>query len=155
MMAAILLIPAAEGALVDLDGTFFVQLGVFLFIFIFMYAVLFRPVIRLLEARRTATEGARDAAARMRDETAEMRERFDARVQEVRATTQLERNKLIEAARRQERELTLKAREDSRKAVETARNEMERRGGEVRRQLAGEVEGYAGAVAARVLGRSL
>jgi F-type H+-transporting ATPase subunit b len=154
-MAAIFLIPASEGALVDLDGTFFVQLGVFLVIFIFMYAVLFRPLIRLLEARRTATDGAREASERMRGETTELREQFEAQVQEVRGTAQAERNKLIEAARRQERELTLKAREESRKAVETARTEMERRGAEVRKQLSGEVESFAGAVATRVLGRSI
>ena len=61
----------------------------------------------------------------------------------------------VEQARREERDLTLKAREESRGAVETARAEMERRGSEVREKLEREVEGFAGSVAARVLGRSL
>lgn len=154
-MAAIFLIPAAEGALVDLDGTFFVQLGIFLFIFIFLYAVLFRPMVRLLEARRQATEGAREAAHEMAEETAKLSAEVEGQLVDIRSAAGAERNRIVEQARRQERDLSLKAREESRKAVETARAEMERRGAAVRQQLTGEVEGFAGAVASRVLGRSL
>jgi F-type H+-transporting ATPase subunit b len=154
-MAAIFLLPAAEGSLVDIDGTFFVQLGLFLFIFVFLYFVLFRPVVRLIEARRVATEGAKSEAAAFTEETEKLRLEVDSQISDIRSAAREERDRVVEQARRQERELTIKAREESRKAVDTARAEMERRGEDVRGRLQSQVEGFAQSVASRVLGRSL
>ena len=143
------------GSLVDLDGTFFIQLGLFLFMFIFLYAFLFRPMVRLIEARREATEGAMLKARDMSEEAARLSDDVDARILDIRTSAGAERDRMLEQARRQERDLMARAREESRVTVERARGELEKSGEQVRARLESEVDAMASAVAERILGRSI
>lgn len=67
-------------ALVDLDVTFFVQLGVFLLFFLIMNFLVFRPLGRVLDGRRSATEGAEEEAEAARAEASELVAEYDARL---------------------------------------------------------------------------
>ncbi len=64
-MGSHLLTFISGGSLVDIDGTLFIQLALFLCMFVFLYLALFRPMIRLIEARRDAIEGTRGRAQDM------------------------------------------------------------------------------------------
>jgi F-type H+-transporting ATPase subunit b len=143
------------GSLVDLDGTFFIQLGLFFFMFVFLYALLFRPMVRLIEARREATEGAMDRAKATSAEAEKLAGDVDARIADIRASAAEERDRMVEQARRQERDLMASALEESRGTIEKARLELEERGREVRARLESEVDAMASAVAERILGRSV
>jgi F0F1-type ATP synthase membrane subunit b/b' len=149
------LFTAASASIVDLDGTFFIQLGIFTVVALGLYFALIRPVVRLIEARRDATEGAMERSAKMKDEAASMRRDVDRHLLDIRTAASAERGRFIEEARRREREVLDRARNDSRKAVESARGEMGKSAVLVRSNLEREVDAMATAVAARVLGRSL
>jgi F-type H+-transporting ATPase subunit b len=154
-MAPHFLFIAASGSIVDIDGTFFIQLGIFTIISVGLYFALVRPVLRLVDARRDATEGAMGRASGVRDEAAAMRRDVDRQILEIRTAASAERVRFIEEARRREREVLDRARTDARKAIESARTEMEKSAVQVRAGLVREVDTMATAVAARVLGRSL
>ncbi len=150
-MSPHLLAIASGGSLVDLDGTFFVQLGLFVFMFIFLYLALFRPAIRLIEARREATEGTRERAIAMRKEAEGFSDEVDRQILDIKSAAILERDRIIEQARRRDRDLMAAARVKSQKAVENARTQMKRDGEMVRKELEVEVEALATGVAARIL----
>ena len=103
-MSPHLLAISSGGALVDLDGTFFVQLGLFLFMFVFLYLALFRPAIRLIEARREATDGTKERAIAMRKEAEGFSDEVDRQILDIKSAAILERDRMIEQARRQDRD---------------------------------------------------
>ncbi len=146
---------AAAGSIVDLDGTFFIQLGIFTIVSLGLYVLLIRPVVRLIDARRDATEGEMARAAAKKEEAAAMRRDVDRQILDIRIAASAERVRFIEEARRREREVLDRARGDTRKAIETARTEMEKSAVQVRSGLEREIDSMATAVAARVLGRAL
>jgi F-type H+-transporting ATPase subunit b len=146
---------AASGSIVDLDGTFFIQLGIFTVVALVLYGALVRPVVRLVEARRDATEGTMERAAGVRERAAAMRRDVDRQILDIRGAASAERVRFIEEARRREREVLDRARGDTRKAIEAARAEMEKSAVQVRSGLTREIDAMATAVAARVLGRPL
>lgn len=59
--------------LVDLDASYFVQLGLFLVFLVLMNFLLFRPLLRVFDERDERTRGTRETAAR---EDGEARERI-------------------------------------------------------------------------------
>lgn len=154
-MSPHLLAIAAGGALIDLDGTFFVQFGVFIFMFIFLYFALFRPAIRLIEARREATEGTREKAIAMSKEAEGFSDEVDRQILDVKNAAILERDRIVEQARRQDQDLIAAAKVKSQKAIESARTQMKRDGEIVKKELDVEVEALATSVATRLLGQSL
>ena len=65
------------GAIIDLDGTFFLQLGIFLAIFAMLNVLVFRPMLALMDARETATDGAKASARELETEAAEKLHAFE------------------------------------------------------------------------------
>ncbi|MFO8073709.1 MAG: ATP synthase F0 subunit B [Polyangia bacterium] len=155
-MYGLLLVPASGGgSIVDLDATFFIQLGLFFVVFVLLYALLFRPVVRLIEARRAATEGRSRRAEEIGCEAEQLAAEVDSQIADARRAATAERDRMVEQARRHQREVDERAREQSRAEIARAREKMEREGGRVRTELEAEVESLAEKVAGRVLGRSL
>jgi F-type H+-transporting ATPase subunit b len=154
-MAPHFLTLAAAGSIVDVDATFFIQLGIFIVIGVMLYAVLIRPVVRLIEARRDATEGSMERAGRMSQEAADLSRDVERQILDIRTAASAERLRFIEEARRQEREILERARAESRRGLEATRAEMEKSAAGARAALRLEVDALASTVAARVLGRPL
>jgi F-type H+-transporting ATPase subunit b len=72
-------------ALVDLDRTFFIQLGIFLVFLVVLNQVLFKPLLRLFERRAQATAGRKEEAAAAAEEAKRIKAGCDARVSEASA----------------------------------------------------------------------
>ena len=104
---------ASSGSLVDLDATYLIQLGIFLVVFLLLRSLLFRPVIRLIEARHDATVVAQQDATKFETEALELEEEVASKLTKIRAEASTEREHLVEAARRRERELLAKTRDDA------------------------------------------
>ena len=145
----------SSGSLVDLDATYFIQLGIFLFMLIVLRKLLFQPLVRLIEARRQATEGAMETARNLNEEAARLNGEAEARLREVRASVKTQREQMVNEARSEERTILSKAREDAHSLLTTMRTETEKAATEARDRLQGQVESLAETVAAKVLDRKL
>jgi F-type H+-transporting ATPase subunit b len=143
------------GKPVDLDATLFIQLGIFLIMFLFLRSLLFRPVIRLIEMRRKVTEGNKSKAEAFEREAAELNETVTAKLAEVRGSVSKERDKILEQARQQSREVLTKARDEARAVVDQAKEETVAKAEQVRSQLQAEITPLVDAVAAKVIGRPI
>ena len=60
----------SEGSIIDLDGTIWIQLGLFAVAFFVFRPLIFRPMVALFEAREKAIEGSKLEALRLQDEVA-------------------------------------------------------------------------------------
>ena len=67
------------GSIIDLDGTVFVQLGMFFVAFVVLYALVFKPMVAVLEAREAAIDGAKDEARHLEQEVKDKQASFESR----------------------------------------------------------------------------
>lgn len=139
---------------VDIDGTFFVQLGLFLLLVIVLKPLLFTPWLEAQARRRDAVQGsllrATEAEARSQSLVAEYDERLDAardKAHGVRA----------EARREEEAAKAAKlstARDEAQAHLQAERARIQAEGETARTELDARVEALAGDIAQRLLGRA-
>jgi F-type H+-transporting ATPase subunit b len=141
--------------MVDIDATIAIQLGVFLFMLLVLRKLLFQPVVRLIEARQEATEGALEVARALDEEAAALNQKITAELDGVRASAGAERDRMVDEARAREREIVRRARGEAHEMVVKMRAETETVAEETRRQLAGDIEAIAAMIAAKALDRKL
>jgi F-type H+-transporting ATPase subunit b len=143
----------ASGTLVDLDATFFVQIAIFLVLFLLLRPLLFKPVIRLIEARRVATEGVSAEAAELSRKVTALRGEVRDRLGKVRAEAGGERDRLLAESRGEERKVIEGAREEALSTIAEARGDLDRQVSQVRDQLQSEGRVFAEMVVEKVLDR--
>jgi F-type H+-transporting ATPase subunit b len=148
-------VTASGGALVDLDATILIQFVIFIFVFLVFRQLLFKPAIRLIEARREATEGTRTKAEKMDNDAKELNEDVEKRLKEIRSSASSERDKLVDQARRSERDLMTRAREDAHGILAQSRKEMSEQALAAKKELEKEIGALADSVASKILGRRL
>ena len=108
---------------------FYVWIPIF-FVFSFvMKTLIFDPTQRLLDGRAERTTGAQEEAEKMRDEVADMKDRFDQQLAEARLAGNTAGEKVRRDAESREREI-----------IQAARTEATRLGDEVRARIAAETD---------------
>jgi F-type H+-transporting ATPase subunit b len=140
---------------VDIDATVLVQLAVFLVMFLILRLLLFRPVLRLIEARREATLGVQKRAAEVLAEAEGLATDLERQLLDVRTAAGGERERMLDQARQQERKVIVALRDECRTLVTQASARAEEDFQEVRQQLRANVPQLARFVSSRILGRSL
>lgn len=153
-MSLPLLSIASGGSLVDLDGTFFIQMGIFFVMFIFLHFALFKPVMRLIAARHEATEGTSRKADMMRADAAELAAAIDKKVAEMQSAAVAERQRVIDAAREREHEILENAQDAMLREISDARAQLQESAKSARDQLEDELEQLADTVATRLISRA-
>jgi len=118
---------------------------------VFLHLFLFRPVLRLIDARREATTGTSTRASDMKARAAALAADVTAQLADIRTAAASEKERMLAAARVREKQVLEAASIHTRGQMATARRQMDLSAQDVRRQLAGEVDALADAVAARLM----
>ncbi len=143
----IALLAAAEVPLIDLDGTVFVQVAIFLVMMAVLYQLLFRPYLELRTARASATTGARQQAEEMEERADAILADYEQRLTEARRRGAEERlrlrtegvaheQKTLASARAAAQEEITEARARAQKAEQKARTALLAQAPSVAKQLA-------------------
>lgn len=141
----------AGGSLIDLDGTFFLQLALFFVAFLLLRAFVFNPVMELFEAREKAIDGARRDARQLEREAARRTHEFEEELKRVRNASNRERDLLRAEGQRLAAELTGRTRADAQAALAKARARLEAEGAALRAESTKQVPVLAREIAARLL----
>lgn len=88
--------PPLAAALVDLDATYFVQMAMFLILYILLSQVFFRPYVQRLRRRDKAGHGLRERAKDAQRRAREMDEDAERRLAEARQAALIERRRLAD-----------------------------------------------------------
>jgi F-type H+-transporting ATPase subunit b len=157
---ALLAWPAAAGAAggtleIFPDHRVLILVVLFALLVIPTQRVLFAPVMRALEERRSRIEGARERAGALSAKAEEMLRRYDQAVREARDAAEQERRGTVDEARREQGRTVAEARQAAEKKGASARTEISAALESAREQLRRETELLAREAASRVLGRSL
>jgi F-type H+-transporting ATPase subunit b len=145
----------AGGSPVDLDGTFFVQLGIFFVAFLILRSLVFKPVMGLFDLREQAMEGSRQRAQQLEAEADAKREHFENQLRSVRQKANEDRERLQAQAQQLARELTEKARRENVAALSSARAQLDLESKATRQKAHAEVSMLARQIAEKLLGRSV
>jgi F-type H+-transporting ATPase subunit b len=139
---------------VDIDGTLYIQLGIFLGLVVILGPLLFKPWLAAQERRKTAIDGALTLSRSMRSEADGLAKDYDQRLELAREQAHGVRSE----ARRQEE--TAQAgklaatREDAAQALARERERIASETAAAREALAIRVDELADTIANKLLGRA-
>ncbi|MEO0323433.1 MAG: ATP synthase F0 subunit B [Myxococcota bacterium] len=145
----------SDGSLIDLDGTFFIQLAVFFTAFVVLRTLVFKPVLAVLEAREQATDGAREQAKQLQKEAAASGSDFEDKLRALRADAAEKRDALRGEGKRTEATLLAKVREDTEKQLAEAEARLASEAARLRSEVQGGTPALAKQIASKLLQREV
>ena len=139
----------------DLDGTAFVQVGLFIALWLILKPLLFDPMLKLFEEREKRTDGAKAQARKIDEKSTTALARYEAEMTRARAAANAERDKIRAQALAREAQILSDVREATAKVVEDGKRRAHAEAERVRVALKAQTIETARELAARVLGREV
>ena len=143
-----------EGLGINLGGLITQIIG-FLVLFGILHAVLYKPVLRMMDQRSARIKESLDTAERVRQEAASSQEEMEKRMEEARAEGQTLITRAREMAERYREEEMTRARNEIRAERDRAQADIQRERDSAVEELRREFTGLAISAAERVIQRSL
>jgi F-type H+-transporting ATPase subunit b len=145
----------SEGSIIDLDGTIWIQLGLFAVAFFVFRPLIFRPMVALFEAREKAIEGSKLEALRLQDEASAESEEFDVEMRRLRLQAGEERDRLRAEGKRLERTVLDRVREETDKQLAEADAKLKTEAAKLRAEIDQSVPALAKQIASKMLSREV
>ena len=146
---------AHEPQLIDVDGTVFVQLGVFLVLALVLYRFLWKPYLRVRNERVSRIEGYREEATRLQAEAEARLARLEAELAEARRVGAGERAVARAEAQAREQTLMAEAQAAAQKTLAEARAQLEATVAAERAKLQQKAAEIGREAAKKILGREV
>lgn len=145
----------SEGSIIDLDVTFWFQLGLFGVAFFLFRPLVFRPMVALFEARENAIEGAKLEALRLQDEASAESEEFEEEMRRLRLQAGEERDRLRAEGKRLERTVLDHVRAETDKQLAEADAQLKHEEAKLRADLDQSIPALARQIASKMLDREV
>jgi F-type H+-transporting ATPase subunit b len=145
----------SEGSIIDLDGTIWIQLGLFAVAFFVFRPLIFRPMIALFEARENAIEGAKLEALRLQDEASAESEEFEVEMRRLRLQAGEERDRLRAEGKRLERTVLERVREETDKQLDEADAKLRTETARLQAEIDHSIPVLARQIASKMLDREV
>jgi len=145
----------SEGSIIDLDGTIWIQLGLFAVAFLVSRPLIFRPMIALFEARERAIEGSKLEALRLQDEAAAESAEFEVEMRRLRLQAGEERDRLRAEGKRLERNVLERVRVETDKQLAEADLKLKTEAAKLRADIDRSIPGLAKQIASKLLNREV
>lgn len=138
----------------ELNITFFIQLGAFLATVLIVSNLAFGPVLKTLDERHKRIEGAREEAARLAGSSGSQADTIEKKLSAARASGQEEMTRLKTEAEKQEAEMLAAARFEASAELDAARARLKTATTTARDQLGSQARTLADAIVSKALGRN-
>jgi F-type H+-transporting ATPase subunit b len=145
----------AEGALVDLDGSVFVELVLFFVLFLILNFLVFKPMIRLFAAREARIDGAVEEAKRQTREAAGFSGEIEEARRKQRAEAAAAREKIRVEGAKSERAILDNARKETAQLVAETDAKLAEEAKIARATIATQTPVLAKQIAGKLLGRDV
>jgi F-type H+-transporting ATPase subunit b len=154
-LSAFLGVLLSGGSIIDLDGTVFVQLGMFFIAFLVLHTLVFKPMVAVLEAREKAIDGAKDEAKHLEQEVKDKQAMFESELRKVRGSAGEERERLRAEGLALESKLLDSVRGETATLVREAGERLQVEAKRVRGELSHSQADLAREIASKVIGREV
>ena len=140
---------------IDFDSTAILALGLFIVLLLLLSQLMFKPYLKVRDARSAGIEGAREQAVHMDEQARAAGTDYDRKFTEARKRATEERARLRAQAQEDERRVTQEARTRMREAMETSRQTLSTEKQQAEATLTAETQLIAQKIASRLLGREV
>ncbi len=141
--------------MIDIDITMPIQIVNILILIVIMNAVLYRPVRTILEERRKKLDELADDAENFKKNAKRQLEDFERKMRDARANAKAKFDAARGEAQAVGTEELAKVRAESDAAKAEQLKQVASQYDSARQQLQGQVDGFAGEMASKILGRAL
>jgi len=138
----------------ELNVTFFIQLGAFLATVIIVSNLAFGPVLKTLDERHKRIDGARAEAGRLASNAGSQADTIEKKLSAARSGGQDEMGRLKAEAEKQEAEIIGKAKADAGRQLDDARTRLQAATGKAREDLGKQAQTLADVIVTKALGRN-
>jgi F-type H+-transporting ATPase subunit b len=137
------------------DYSFFIQIGLFLLLWVCLKQWWFDPTMKLLKERNARSEGAVEEAKKVQAEAEQLRREHAIALEQTKAEAQRDVHEILRAAEAEQKRLIGEATEDAQRALAEVRSRVAEEVALARKELRADVEGIAREVARTVMGRTV
>ena len=139
----------------DLDVTYFIQLGIFLTCLVTLNGLIIQPFLKVIMEREAQTEGAQEQVAGLTAQGDTDMDAYQLRMREARGVASKAREALREEGRAQERQLLADLRAEVADTLNKTRAEVATAEEQARSQLGADTDAMARELVQKILGREL
>jgi len=140
---------------IELNATLLVQWGIFIALMIFLKYFLFKPVLRVIDARQAKVEGTFVGAKDLQVKAATSKEEYQAKLGAAKEKLFARAAAIRESAAKESKGLMEKAREEALSQVESTKERVQHDSEIVRRELVANVDSLARSIAGKILDRQI
>ncbi len=141
--------------MIDLNITFLFQWAIFIFMMIFLNQFLFKPVLRVIDARREKVEGTHESAASLNEQAGQHQATYESRMTQTRERLEKESASVREDAVDTSRARMDKARSEAMQQVENMRQRIAAEYQKVQGEMAADIEVIARQISGKILERDI
>ena len=141
--------------MIDLNVTFLIQWGIFIALMIFLHFYLFKPVLRVIDARQAKVEGTFASAKEMRAQATRNQDDYLARLAASKEVMFARTSAIRDESAKESRELMDKAREEAMAQVASTKDRVRQDIEVVRKELIANVDNLAREIAGKVLDKKI
>ena len=153
--ATLLMLEESAPPLIDVDGTVLIQFGLFLIMFFALSRLLFKPYLRVREARDAGITGARAEAKTAEERAHKIVGDYEQQLTRAKQRGADERTKLRADGAKRENDLLNAARTESQNAIGAAKTRIQTEATQAGAQLEREAGVLAKQMAAKIVGREI
>lgn len=144
---------AVAGSVIDLDLSMFLQLGIFLVLFLILRPLLFKRLVDLFAAREKSIDGAQAEAREMEEESKKKTAAYEDAMKKVRAEASVERDQLRNDANKAAGAIVAKARDEATRRLDDGKRAIQAEAESLRGDLAKRAREIGLELSRRLLGR--
>jgi len=154
MPAPAILLASAAAPVVDIDGTIFIQAGIFLLLMAILHPLLFKPWLATRARREHAIDGTLLAAADLRIQSERIGVEYEARLADARGRAGAVRSETVKSADSDRQRRLAEARDAANIELQSLRDRLATESEAARATLGSRVDELATDIATRILGRT-
>jgi len=149
-----IILASAAAPVVDIDGTIFIQAGIFLLLMALLYPMLFKPWLATRERRDGAITGTLQAAEELRAEAERVGTDYDARLADVRGRAAAVRSDAVKAGEAERARRLADSRTAATSDLQALRERLATQTEAARATLSSRIDELARDIATKILGRT-
>jgi F-type H+-transporting ATPase subunit b len=141
--------------MIHLDFSIFYQIILFVALWVILDKLLFQPYLHLLAERERKTTGAEHDSSALEHQGARIKTQYEEKIAQAQAAGYAAKDAIVQDGRQQREKILSQARAEAAGTLERVRKEVASALEQERRLAVAEVNNMAGAMVAKVLGRTV
>lgn len=141
--------------MIDIDTTFWIQLVNFVVLMFILNAILYKPILNVMEKRKQHLQGLDDEVKSLEQTVDAKVAAYEEKLRQARLEAMNEKNEIQRMASDEGKAITDEARQEISKLVEDFKKKMDKEMAGVRKVLRSQAEKISVEISEKVLGRSI